>query len=165
LWEKLYEPLIRRAAGLGKASYDADPDSYEKCWAHCDLLVIGSGPAGLAAALTAGRAGARVILIEEHPAAGGSLLSETAVIGGLPAPDFADATVAELRSLSNVTILTRTTGFGWYDGNVFGAVERVQKHVSAPLAHSARRTVVADHCQAGPACNRRGRAPAGFWRQ
>jgi NADPH-dependent 2,4-dienoyl-CoA reductase/sulfur reductase-like enzyme len=108
---------------------------YEKCWAHCDLLVIGSGPAGLAAALTAGRAGARVILLDEHPAAGGSLLSETADDRRAARTDFAATTVAELRSLDNVTILTRTTAFGWYDGNVFGAVERVQKHVSAPLGH------------------------------
>lgn len=135
LWEKLYEPLIRRAAGLGKATYNVDPDSYEKCWAHCDLLVIGSGPAGLAAALTAGRAGARVILVEEHAVAGGSLLSETATVSGQAAPDFAAAIVAELSALDNVRILTRTTAFGWYDGNVFGAVERVQKHVGAPLDH------------------------------
>lgn len=135
LWEKLYEPLIRRAAGLGKASYQTDPDLYEKCWAHCDLLVIGSGPAGLAAALTAGRSGARVIVIEEHAAPGGALLCETATIGGQPAPDFAAGLLAELGALDNVRILPRTTAFGWYDGNVFGAVERVQKHVSAPLDH------------------------------
>lgn len=135
LWEKLYEPLIRRAAGLGKATYEADPDNYEKCWAHCDLLVIGSGPAGLAAAQTAGRAGARVIIVDEHSVAGGSLLSETAQIGGVSAPAFAAQLVAELQALENVRILTRTTAFGWYDGNVFGAVERVQKHVGEPLAN------------------------------
>ena len=134
LWEKLYEPLIRRAAGLGKATYDVDPDSYEKCWAHCDLLVIGSGPAGLAAALTAGRAGARVILVDEQSAAGGALLSETASIGGASGPAFAATLIAELCSLENVRILTRTTAFGWYDGNVFGAVQRVQKHLAAPVA-------------------------------
>ncbi|SES24025.1 sarcosine oxidase subunit alpha family protein [Rhizobium sp. NFR03] len=137
LWEKLYEPFIRKAAGLGTASYTADPDTYEKCWAHCDLLVIGSGPAGLAAALTAGRAGARVILVEEHAAAGGMLLSETAQIDGKPAQDFVAQTMAELASLANVTMLLRTTAFGWYDGNVFGAIERVQKHVPVPLAARA----------------------------
>ncbi|WFU92240.1 sarcosine oxidase subunit alpha family protein (plasmid) [Rhizobium sp. CC1099] len=128
LWEKLYEPLIRKAAGLGKGGYEADPDAYEKCWAHCDLLVIGAGPAGLAAALTAGRSGARVILVDEHAMAGGSLLSETAIIDGKTASVFASGIVEELKSLVNVEILTRTTAFGWYDGNVFGAVERVQKH-------------------------------------
>ncbi|WP_107676409.1 sarcosine oxidase subunit alpha [Agrobacterium sp. LAD9] len=133
-WEKIYEPFIRKAAGLGKASYESDPDSYEKCWAHCDLLVIGSGPSGLAAALSGGRSGARVILVDEHSAAGGSLLSETAAIGGETAAQFVAHTIDELASLSNVQILTRTTAFGWYDGNVFGAVERVQKHVRDPLA-------------------------------
>ncbi|PJE37548.1 sarcosine oxidase subunit alpha, partial [Pseudooceanicola lipolyticus] len=64
-WEKLYEPAIRRAAGLGSLSMQADPDRYDKGFLHCDLLVIGAGAAGLAAALTAGRAGARVILADE----------------------------------------------------------------------------------------------------
>ena len=131
-WEKIYEPFIRKAAGLGKASYEADPDRYEKCWAHCDLLVIGSGATGLAAALTAGRGGARVILIDENAAIGGGLLAETATIGGVSATDFVSQTLAELESLPNVQVLARTTGFGWYDGNVFGAVQRVQKHMRDP---------------------------------
>ncbi|MCO6179418.1 sarcosine oxidase subunit alpha family protein [Ciceribacter sp. RN22] len=132
LWERLYEPFIRKAAGLGKATYEADPDLYEKQWAHCDLLVIGGGATGLAAALTAGRAGARVILLDESARIGGGLLAETATIGGTLAADFVAATLAELESLPNVVVLARTTAFGWYDGSVFGAVERVQKHVADP---------------------------------
>ena len=132
LWERLYEPFIRKAAGLGKAAYDIDPDAYEKCWAHCDLLVVGSGPAGLAAALTAARAGARVIVVDEHARLGGSLLYETATIGGQSASDFAGSVIAELGAMDHVTLLARTTAFGWYDGNVFGAVERVQKHIAEP---------------------------------
>ncbi|WEJ37153.1 sarcosine oxidase subunit alpha [Sinorhizobium prairiense] len=135
LWEKLYEPVIRKAAGLGKASYEADPDAYEKSWAHCDLLVIGAGPTGLAAALIAGRAGARIILVDEGSLPGGSLLSDTATIGGKAAADFARDASDELRSMPNVRVLMRTTAFGWYDGNVFGAVERVQKHVREPASH------------------------------
>ncbi|MBB4574675.1 sarcosine oxidase subunit alpha family protein [Rhizobium lentis] len=132
LWEKLYEPVIRKAAGLGRASYEADPDTYEKCWAHCDLLVIGAGPAGLAAALTAGRAGARVILADEGAELGGSLLSESGTIEGKPADTFVGELLTELEGLENVRRLPRMTVFGWYDDNVFGAVERVQKHVATP---------------------------------
>jgi len=135
LWEKLYEPFIRRAAGLGRATYEADPDAYEKAWAHCDLLVIGGGAAGLAAALSAGRAGARVILADEHAQPGGGLLAETATINGKAGPSLVAGLLAELASLPNVTLMPRTTVFGWYDGNVFGAVERVQKHVAVPAAH------------------------------
>jgi len=132
LWERLYEPLIRRAAGLGRAVMQADPDRYEKSWAHCDLLVIGAGPAGLMAALAAGRAGARVILADEGFRFGGSLLSESIAVGGLPAAEFAKAIVEELATLPNVTLMPRTTVFGWYDDMVFGVVERMQKHVASP---------------------------------
>lgn len=132
-WEKLYEPFIRRAAGLGRAGREADPDPYEKRWAHCDLLVVGAGPAGLAAALTAGRGGAEVILADEGFDLGGSLLYETARIGGESAEAFLAATLAELASLPNVRLLPRTTVFGWYDDMVFGAVERVSKHVARPV--------------------------------
>ena len=131
-WEKVYEPFIRKAAGLGRASYEADPDAYDKSWAHCDLLIVGSGPAGLAAALTAGRAGAQVILADEHSMLGGGLLSETATIGASGPIEFVTQTLAELRSMPNVRTLERTTVFGWFDGNVFGAVERVQKHITLP---------------------------------
>ncbi|MET3597565.1 sarcosine oxidase subunit alpha [Mesorhizobium shonense] len=134
LWEKLYEPFIRKAAGLGKATYESDPDRYEKSWAHCDLLVIGGGASGLAAALTAGRAGARVILVDENSMFGGGLLFETALIGGLTASSFVRQTIAELQILPNVQLLSRTIAFGWYDGNVFGAIERVQKHIAEPRA-------------------------------
>lgn len=131
-WERVYEPLIRRAAGLGRAAYEADPDRYEKSWAHCDLLIIGAGPAGLAAAVTAGRAGADVIVADEGSEAGGSLLSETGMAGGKPAAELLSALLAELASLPNVRLMPRTTVFGWYDDNHFGAVERVQKHVALP---------------------------------
>jgi sarcosine oxidase subunit alpha len=135
LWEKLYEPFIRKAAGLGKATHEADPDQFEKCWAHCDLLIVGGGAAGLTAALAAGRAGARVIIADENETMGGWLRAETAMVDGKPAQDFAAAMLAELASLPNVQIMPRTTVFGWYDSQVFGAVERVQKHVSVPNAH------------------------------
>jgi NADPH-dependent 2,4-dienoyl-CoA reductase/sulfur reductase-like enzyme len=97
-WERLYEPLIRRAAGLGRAARAEDPDHYEQANAFCDLLVIGAGPAGLAAALAAGRSGARVILCDEDFRPGGRLLAERREIDGRPAQVWLEATLAELRS-------------------------------------------------------------------
>src|SRR6056297_4265030 len=88
-WEKLYEPVIRASAGLGSLSMKDDPDSYDKGFAHCDLLVIGAGPAGLMAALAAGRAGARVILADEDFRPGGRLNAETLSIDDMPGADWA----------------------------------------------------------------------------
>ena len=127
-WEKVYEPLIRRAAGLGRTSLPPDPDRYEKSWAHCDLLIVGSGPAGLAAALVAARSGLRVILAEQDFVLGGALLCETVPLDDETPYVFARRAIDELQNSPNVTLLPRTTVFGWYDDNVFGAVERVQKH-------------------------------------
>ena len=137
-WEKLYEPAIRRAAGLGRASGEADPDEYETVYAFCDVLVIGGGPAGLAAALVAGRSGARVVLCDEDFLLGGRLNGERHEIDGEPAQDWARRAQAELRSLPEVRLLPRTTVFGAYDGSTFGAIERVADHLPAPPAHQPR---------------------------
>ncbi len=133
-WEKVYEPLIRRAAGLGRASEYPDPDRYEKAYAFCDVLVIGSGPAGLAAALAAGRSGARVILCEDDARLGGRLLGERQTIDDAPAHLFAAAASDELGSLPDVCVMSRTQVFGAYDDGVYGALERVADHMTAPAA-------------------------------
>ena len=130
LWEKLYEPLIRSAAGLGALSGKEDPDSYDHGYLHCDLLVIGAGPTGLAAALAAGRAGLRVILADEDFQTGGRLNAETYDVDGQPGADWAAATTAKLRAMDNVRLLTRTTVFGAYDHSIYGALERRTDHLS-----------------------------------
>jgi sarcosine oxidase subunit alpha len=137
-WEKLYEPLIRRAAGLGRAADAADPDHYERSHAHCDVLVIGAGPAGLMAALTAGRAGARVLLVEEDHALGGRLLAESEEVDGLPGHAWAARVEAELAAMPRVTILRRTAAFASLDAGVVAAVERVSDHLPTPPDHLPR---------------------------
>ncbi len=132
-WEKLYEPVIRRAAGLGALSGASNSDPYEKAYAFCDLLIIGAGPTGLMAALSAGRSGLDVILCDEDFALGGRLLSETETVGGQAGADWVHAAEAELASLSNVRIMTRTTVTGAYDQGTYGALERVAIP-GAPLA-------------------------------
>jgi sarcosine oxidase subunit alpha len=139
-WES-YEALIRRAAGLGEAPRDNDPDRYEKRHAHCDVLVVGAGPAGLAAALAAGRAGARVILVDERSRPGGSLLGEPAMIDGAPAHAWAARTLAEIESMADVRVLPRTTAFGYYDQNLVAAVERVADHLPEPPPHAPRQRI------------------------
>ena len=88
-WEKVYEPLIRRAAGLGRAARQEDPDGYEKAFLHCDVLVVGGGPAGLMAALAAGRTGARVVLCDEDFRLGGRLIAENLVVAGRSSGEWA----------------------------------------------------------------------------
>ncbi|MHB2167871.1 sarcosine oxidase subunit alpha family protein [Alsobacter sp. R-9] len=137
-WEKVYEPLIRRAAGLGRAADQHDPDRYEKATLHCDVLVIGAGPAGLMAALAAGRSGARVVLAEDDTLVGGRLNAETTAVDGEPAAAFAARMAAELAAMPEVTLLTRTTVFGVYDHGAYGAVERLADHRPTPPEHGAR---------------------------
>jgi methylglutamate dehydrogenase subunit C len=139
-WETLYEPAIRRAAGLGRASEQPDPDRYEKAHLFCDVLVIGGGPAGLAAATTAARSGARVVLCDEDFILGGRLNSEKYEIDGARGSDWARKVEAELASMQDVRLLRRTTVFGAYDGE-YGAVERVSDHHPVPPAHLPRQRV------------------------
>lgn len=151
-WEKLYEPAIRRAAGLGRASRLPDPDSYEKANGFCDVLVIGGGPAGLATALAAGAAGARVILADDDFVLGGRLNAERVDLDGMSGQDWARRAVAQLAAMANVTVMGRTSVFGLYDGDTFGALERVGDHLAEPQPFQprqrlwkivARRTILA----------------------
>ncbi len=132
-WDKVYEPIIRKAAGLGVAPEEADPDSYANRFAHCDLLVVGSGAAGLAAALAGAKAGKNIILCDESARMGGALLSESeTTIGGLSAADWVSHTLSELASLPDVTFIPRATAFGYYAQNMVTLCERISDHLAAP---------------------------------
>jgi methylglutamate dehydrogenase subunit C len=137
-WERFYEPLIRRAAGLGRASGVTDPDLYDRANLFCDVLVIGAGPAGLAAALAAGRRGARVVLCDEDFLPGGRLLAERSVVDGGSGAAWAATAAAELESLPEVRVLRRTTVFGVYDQGAYAALEHVADNVPQPDAHAPR---------------------------
>jgi len=121
---KYYEHVIRHSAGLGKAPTEADPDHYDKMNAHCDVMVIGGGPSGLAAALAATRAGARVIFADDQPELGGWLLSERREIDGKPALEWVAGAEAELAAALDTRILKRTTAFGYYDHDFVGLMEQ-----------------------------------------
>ena len=128
LWERLYEPVIRASAGLGRLSGEADPDAYGHGHLHCDVLVTGAGPAGLSAALAAARAGARVILADEDFALGGRLLAETYEVDGVPGTVWALRAAEELEALPNVRVLRRTSTFGAFDHGVHGLLETHRGH-------------------------------------
>src|ERR1700733_2899279 len=131
-WSKLYEPLIRRAAGLGRAPAEPDADRYTHVYAHCDVLVDCARPAGLAAALAAARSGIKVIVCDEQAEMGGSLLTETAAtIDGKSAIDWVTAALGELAANPNVTLMPRTTAFGWYPHNFLGLCQRVTDHLAS----------------------------------
>jgi sarcosine oxidase subunit alpha len=121
-WE-FWEPLVRRTAGLGRPLTGPDPDHYEQVNAHCDVLVCGGGPAGLWAALTAGRAGLRVILAEQDRIFGGALNSERLRLDNRAGHDWACTAVAELAEMPKVTLLPRTTVSGIFDHNVTTLLE------------------------------------------
>ena len=118
-WEKVYEPIIRRAAGLGSASLEPDPDCYDKGFLHADLLIIGAGPAGLAAALIAAKSGARVIIVDEDFVTGGRLNAENYVVDEKPGSKWAKEITEELSNFNNVKILTRTTIIGAFDHGIY----------------------------------------------
>ncbi len=138
---RFFEPWIRRAAGLGSASVSPDLDRYDHRYAHCDVLVVGGGPAGLSAARQAAASGERVILVEQDSRFGGALLWDRRTLDGRDGPAWADAQAQALAALDNVTLLRRTTAFGYYDDNLVGLVERRTDHLATTPAFTTRQRV------------------------
>ncbi|WP_010141543.1 FAD-dependent oxidoreductase, partial [Oceanicola sp. S124] len=122
--------IVRQAAGLGKAPKDRDADTYEHLYAFADVLVIGGGVAGLTAAVEAGRAGAKVLLLEQTGHWGGRAPVDGGEIGGVGAQAHVDALLAELQALPNVTLRLRCMGAGVYDHGYVLGYERLTDHLS-----------------------------------
>ena len=140
-WEKLYEPIIRSLSGVGPAPSLPDPDLYISRYAHCDLLVVGGGPAGLAAAMAAAENGARVIICDEQEEFGGALLAQPVQrIDGRPAQEWVASVVSHLKSMC-VRLLPRTTAFGYQAQNFVALLERVADHVACPTDGTVRQRV------------------------
>ena len=161
-WEKLYEPIIRHAAGLGSLSKQDDPDVYDKGFLHCDLLIIGAGPAGLAAALTAGQSGAQVIIADEDFQMGGRLNSEIFAIGDQSGGDWVITTLRELATMPNVRLMPRTTVIGSFDHGIFPAVERVSDHVAVPAFGKPRQILWRIYSKRSLLCAGATERPIGF---
>ncbi len=129
-WDKVYEPFIRNMAGLGPAPDADDPDVYASTYGHCETLIIGAGPAGIAAALAAAKNGERIILVDENAQMGGSLLSTPSIeIDGKPAGKWLETSLKALAKAENVTLMTRTTATGYYHDNFVALAERITHHV------------------------------------
>jgi sarcosine oxidase subunit alpha len=137
LW-MTYEHFIRKAAGLGRSPGEPDPDTYDKLNHHCDVLVVGAGPAGLAAALAAAATGARVIIADEQSEIGGSLLSAGPFIAGAPGDQWLASSRDQLAAMDNVTVLNRSTVFGYYDHNFLTILERRTDHLAPEDAQGSR---------------------------
>ena len=137
-WYKIYEPIIRKAAGLGIAPLKPDPDRYEHKFEHCDVLVAGSGPSGLASALAAAKNGASVILAEDKPRFGGSLLTDEVTIGNKKGKDWAEETISKLKTMPNVIVKNRSQVFGYYDHNMMVMIERTKDHIENPTEFTPR---------------------------
>jgi len=140
LW-MTYEKYIRKAAGLGRSPTEVDPDIYDQLNQYCDVLIVGAGPAGLAAALAAGRSGARVILADEQEEFGGSLLDTRETLDGKPAADWVAQAIAELKTLPEVTLLSRATVNGYHDHNFLTIHQRLTDHLgeTAPMGQARQR--------------------------
>ncbi len=142
MWPKTawmqYEHFIRKASGLGRSPTKEDPDSYEKTYAHCDLIIAGAGPAGLSAALVAARSGARVILVDEQNEMGGSLLRSRELINGSDCQLWIEQSLAELALMDNVRLLTRSTVYAYLDHNYLAVIERCHDHIAEKMRAGPR---------------------------
>jgi len=130
-WKSVFEPIIRGAAGLGQAPHEKDADSYEYFYHYTDILVVGGGISGLAAALAAGQSGATVLLVEQTPDWGGRAVVDGVEIDGKPAETWVADTLAALAALPNVTIRNRMMGAGVYDHGYALGYERLSDHKPA----------------------------------
>ncbi len=128
-WYKIYEPFIRKAAGFGAVSTNHDKERYEHKYEYCDLLITGSGPSGLASAYSAAKNGAKVILAEDKPRYGGSLLTSEVNIGNLSGKDWVNNIITELKEMPNVILKKRSQVFGYYDHNMLVMSERISDHL------------------------------------
>ena len=137
-WYKVYEPIIRKAAGLGVAPLKPDPDRYEHKYEYCDVLIAGSGPSGLASALAAAKNGARVILAEDKSRFGGSLLVDEVTIGNKKGKEWADEAISQLKSMPNVIVKNRSQVFGYYDHNMMVMFEKTRDHIENPNKFTPR---------------------------
>jgi heterotetrameric sarcosine oxidase alpha subunit len=137
-WHKVYEPFIRKAAGFGVASIKHDQERYEHKYEYCDLLVTGSGPSGLASAYAAAKNGARVILAEDKPRFGGTLLTNEVNIGNQTGKEWAENVIAELKEMPNVIVKNRSQVFGYYDHNMLVMSERISDHLPKTKKYSPK---------------------------
>ncbi|MFJ9176258.1 2Fe-2S iron-sulfur cluster-binding protein [Streptomyces sp. NPDC102360] len=140
---ELYDGLVARGlSGQGRLAAEADPARYDAKHLHAELLIVGAGPAGLAAALAAADAGVRVVLVDSAPELGGSLLGTQEAIDGRPAQEWVDSVASRLAASGSVTVLTRTTAFGHYDDNLVLALEKRTDHLGAAApSHVSRQRV------------------------
>ncbi|MEM6973654.1 MAG: sarcosine oxidase subunit alpha family protein [Pseudomonadota bacterium] len=128
-WKHVFEPVIRQAAGLGRAPAGADPDRYEHVHAHVDVLVVGGGIAGMAAARAAAMGGAETMLVEQTAHWGGHALTDNdTTIDGMPAADWAEAEAGRLAALPGLTMRARTMAAGCYDHGWVLLYERLGDH-------------------------------------
>ncbi|RUS60617.1 sarcosine oxidase subunit alpha family protein [Pseudorhodobacter sp. E13] len=127
-WKHLFEPIIRQSAGLGSAPKETDADRYEFVYAFCDVLIIGGGIAGLQAALTAGQAGKRVILLEQTAHWGGRAVVDGDTVENESAEEWVTSAVDALKTMENVTLRNRCMGAGVYDHGYVLANERLADH-------------------------------------
>ena len=128
-WKHVFEPFIRKAAGLGAAPTEKDSDKYEYFYAHVDVLIIGGGTSGLAAALEVGRSGAKVLVLEQKNTWGGRAPVDGVLIDNQISEEWIDDAMTELQSMPNVTLKNRTMGAGVYDHGWATGYESITDHI------------------------------------